>query len=52
MLDIVKEYSKLVPIKYVIGDRREGDVAILVANPNKARMKLGWVAKRGLEEMC
>ncbi|CAD8046424.1 unnamed protein product [Paramecium primaurelia] len=52
VLDIVNEYSKLVPIKYQITNKRVGDVAILVANPNKTKEKLGWIAKRGLTEMC
>jgi UDP-glucose 4-epimerase len=33
----VNEYSKIIPIKHVIGGKREGDVAILVANPNKTK---------------
>lgn len=54
MLDVVKAYSDVSgkPIKHQIVGRREGDVAIVVANPSKAKQQLGWEAKRGLREMC
>ena len=34
------------------GERREGDVAILTANPEKALKELKWQTKKNLEEMC
>ncbi len=54
VLDIVKTFSKVndLEIPYQIMDRRPGDVAIVTADPKKANEKLGWTAKRGLEEMC
>jgi UDP-glucose 4-epimerase len=32
--------------------RRAGDVAVCFADPSLARARLGWEAKRGLDEMC
>ncbi|MBP1935118.1 UDP-glucose 4-epimerase GalE [Ammoniphilus resinae] len=39
-------------VPYRIVDRRPGDVAACYADPAKAREELGWVAFRGIEEMC
>ena len=39
-------------IPYKIVNRRPGDVAICYANATKAKLELGWVAKRGMKEMC
>lgn len=39
-------------IPYRIVDRRPGDVAICYADPAKARTKLGWIAEKGIEDMC
>lgn len=39
-------------IPYKIVNRRPGDVAICYANATKAKLELGWVAKRGIKEMC
>lgn len=39
-------------IPYIIADRRPGDVAICYADTSKAKRELGWVAERGIEEMC
>lgn len=54
VLDMVKAFEKVSGknIPYVIAQRRPGDVASCYANPAKAREELGWVAERGLEEMC
>lgn len=35
-----------------ITDRRPGDVAEIWADPTRANQQLGWVAHRGLPEMC
>lgn len=40
------------PVPYRIAGRREGDIAICYANTNLAKAELGWVATRGLDEMC
>ncbi|WP_134703808.1 UDP-glucose 4-epimerase GalE [Ammoniphilus sp. YIM 78166] len=39
-------------VPYSIVDKRPGDVAICYADPSKAKEKLSWIAKRGIEEMC
>lgn len=41
-----------VPIPYVIGERRPGDLAIVYADPTKAEAELNWSAQRILDEMC
>ena len=45
-----KASGKKVPYKIV--ERRPGDVASCYADPTKAREELGWVAEKGIEEMC
>ncbi|MFD2331465.1 UDP-glucose 4-epimerase GalE [Cohnella sp. GCM10020058] len=40
------------PIPYSLVERRAGDIAVCYADPSKARDELGWVATRGIEEMC
>lgn len=39
-------------IPYKIVDRRPGDVAVLLADPELANTKLNWSAKRSVEEAC
>lgn len=39
-------------IRYQIIDRRTGDIAACYANPAKAQIELGWVAEKGIAEMC
>ncbi len=39
-------------IPYRITGRREGDVAVCLADPSLAERELGWKAERGIEEMC
>lgn len=54
VLDVVKAYEKASNrnIKYEIKLRRAGDIAQCYADPAKAKNELGWVAERGIEEMC
>lgn len=54
VLQIIKAFSKAcgIDIPYVIDPRRPGDIAQCYANPVKAKEELGWVAQRGIEEMC
>lgn len=54
VLDVVKAYEKACgkEIKYEIKPRRPGDIAICYADATKAKEELGWVAERGIEEMC
>lgn len=39
-------------IKYKVGDRRPGDIAVCYADPALALNEMGWKATRGLDEMC
>ncbi|EKN70162.1 UDP-glucose 4-epimerase [Neobacillus bataviensis LMG 21833] len=54
VLEIVAAFEKASEVKvpYKIVDRRPGDVAICYADPVKAKNELGWVASRGIEDMC
>lgn len=54
VLEIVSAFEQASGMKvpYRIVDRRPGDVAVCYADPSKARNVLGWVAERGIEEMC
>lgn len=54
VLDVVKAFEKVSgkKIPYVIGPRRDGDIATCYSDPSKALKELGWKAERGLEEMC
>ncbi|WP_331713584.1 UDP-glucose 4-epimerase GalE [Lentibacillus sp. JNUCC-1] len=39
-------------IPYIVSERRNGDVALCYANPDKARSRLKWQAKRDIHAMC
>lgn len=54
VLDMVKAFGKACgkEIPYQIKERRPGDIAACYADPAKAKEELGWVAERGLDEMC
>jgi UDP-glucose 4-epimerase len=51
MISAFEEASgKKIPYKVV--DSRPGDVAVCYADPVKAEKDLGWIAKKGIDEMC
>jgi len=54
VLDLVNTFGHVndMEIPYVIVDRRPGDVARCYADASKAKEKLGWAAKKTLEDMC
>ncbi len=54
VLQVVNAFSKACgkELPYVIRERRPGDIAMCYADPAKAKAELGWVAERGIEEMC
>ncbi|MBR6785606.1 MAG: UDP-glucose 4-epimerase GalE [Clostridia bacterium] len=54
VLDVVKAFEKASgrEVAYKIVDRRPGDIATCFSDPLKAREELGWVATRGIDEMC
>ncbi|MCK5814964.1 MAG: UDP-glucose 4-epimerase GalE [Flavobacteriaceae bacterium] len=53
VLEIIKVFEKISGSKlnYEITGRRDGDVPLLFASTNLAKEKLGWQAKRKLEDM-
>lgn len=46
------EKSTGIKIPYKIVERRSGDLATLYANVNLAKKRLGWVAKKNINDMC
>lgn len=54
VLEIVEAFKRVngVDVPYVIKERRPGDIATCYADPTKAKEELGWVAERGIDEMC
>lgn len=54
VLDLVKNFERVndVKVNYKIAPRRPGDIAVCYADATKAKEELGWVAEKGIEEMC
>ena len=54
VLDMVKGFEKATgkEVKYKIAPRRSGDIAKCYADPAKAKIELGWVAEKNLDDMC
>ncbi len=54
VLQIIDAFSKACgkELPYQIDPRRPGDIAECWADPSKAKNELGWVATRGIAEMC
>ena len=54
VLDLVTNFEKVnnVKVNYKIGARRPGDIAACYADATKAKEELGWVAEKGIEDMC
>ncbi len=54
VLDLINAYGAACghSVPYQVVARRPGDVACYYADPEAARAKLGWRARRGLREMC
>lgn len=54
VLDMVKAFEKATgkEVKYKIAPRRSGDIAKCYADPAKAKIELGWVAEKNLDDMC
>ena len=54
VLEMVKAFEaasgKVIPFQIVA--RRPGDIAKCYADPAKARDELGWIAERGIAQMC
>ncbi len=54
VLEVLKAFEKAsgVTVNYELVDRRQGDVAITVADPQFAYRRLGWKPKLKLSDMC
>ena len=54
VLELVNSFQSVnhVPVKYVIGSRRDGDLATVYANAERAHEVLGWKAERTVDDMC
>ena len=54
VLELINKFQNTTnkKIPFSVEKRRPGDVAILVANNQKAIQTLGWYPKRSLEDMC
>lgn len=54
VLEIVNTFNKMYDgiVKYEFAPRRDGDIDVCYANPNKANKELNWYTKRDLSQMC
>jgi UDP-glucose 4-epimerase len=54
VLEVVAAFEKAAgrKIPYRITGRRPGDIASCYADPALAKKELGWLAERGIDEMC
>lgn len=54
VLELVTAFEKStgINVPYVIGARREGDIASCYSDPHKAFKILGWKAEHDIEDMC
>ena len=53
VLEAIEAFEKVSEqkLKYVVGDRRPGDVTAIYSDSSLAKERLGWEAKKGIEEM-
>lgn len=54
VLEVLHAYEKACGkiLKYEVAPRRAGDIAMCYADTAKSRDELGWVAEKGIDEMC
>lgn len=54
VLDVLHAYEKACgkTLPYEIKERRAGDIATCYCDASKAKEELGWVAEKGIEDMC
>lgn len=54
VLDLIHTFIRInhVDVPYVIGSRREGDLACCYADAQKAEKHLNWKAEKTIEDMC
>ncbi len=51
VLEVAKTVNEIAPLKYIIGPRREGDPAELIASNDKAKNILKWIPKYTLKDI-
>jgi UDP-glucose 4-epimerase len=51
VLEVSKAVNEILPLKYEIGPRRDGDPAELIASNEKAKKILNWVPKYSLKDI-
>ncbi|MBN2300091.1 MAG: hypothetical protein JXC31_02765, partial [Acholeplasmataceae bacterium] len=51
VLEVAKAVDEIAPLKIVMGPRRDGDPAELIASNEKAKKILHWVPKYSLKEI-
>lgn len=51
LVEAFERVNGIAVAREIVG-RRPGDVAVSYANPAYAKARLGWEAKRGIEDMC
>lgn len=54
ILDVIKTHENILgdKLNYELCDRRDGDIESSYSNPLKAKLDLGWFAKKTLVDMC
>ena len=54
VLQLINTYEEVncIKIPFQFADRRNGDIAELVADNSYAKELINWTPKRGLKEMC
>lgn len=54
VLDVLHAYEKACKktLPYEVKERRAGDIATCYCDASKAKDELGWVAEKGIEDMC
>jgi UDP-glucose 4-epimerase len=53
VMDIINLFKELgLPVNYVFGEKRGGDIAAIYSNVKKANNILGWESKFTLSDMC
>jgi UDP-glucose 4-epimerase len=54
VVEMVSAFEKVTGrrIPYKMTDRRPGDIGICYSDPTKAERELGWIAEKGIDEMC
>ncbi|OCT11036.1 UDP-glucose 4-epimerase GalE [Paenibacillus pectinilyticus] len=54
VLEMVSAFERVTgrSVPYKITARRPGDIGMCYSDPTKAERELGWVAQKGIDEMC